>query len=890
MKVQDPSGREYYLHRAPDDRDRYWSPGVMPIILEFNGERAEAYAEPERSGWIFIRFRGVIYCHSATLAGGFYLLSETSLNITDPGGDEGERLSTIAERMQYGEEYVTISPPPAEKNSQPPGEANRRQSGHMGAPDAQETDAAQNFTGRAYRKRTSADSKKNDMRGAESKDRPLTRRDLEAVVSHLPALRDAINARNAEKAAAHNYSNEFRTVVRAIVNEFYTRPFMYAFDYLSWMDEARRFTDDPQALASADLETIRKILVVHWRSDYWDSTHEFWEHIAASGHLTALLERVEEIATGMEMEPTHEIDMPKLQQDSDTEGFESSGSSQPIVCKQSPSRRQKWTHDLRVRLYSRLLREFGPYASWGKVAFPEGRKGELEEVLRQLAVEFADETGKRFEWTALEQQMRWGITRQGKVKNSGFAYQYILNKAAAIESGFLSSSDLSGFVHFDESEPVPGDFQAGERDASNDAEQILLADLQDFIVYHNPDAMGPLEPGDNFGVVTNRGLGSATIGDRVWLITGEGTPRKFFLASWFYIDEFSSGEDNGFKHAIVGKNGQNFDPFIEIEQDEWFTQLKQDQGNFAFGFSRINTPGAADGLKQLAGFNDRYHNVPNPAGKVDRIGESAARAIEKIVRWIPEIKRAVEPSSGNDLDTRLSGLLVDLDAADLSLKDPDGTWLTYAFAYATGHSELPKGDLHALRAAFTWHTARPRDFDYWREIAMNGQLMLLLQGFEDCLRFHCGKDLPAGSDDPEKFMASQVNREVPPMAAGSTSDASGLPTKEQYIGGLRMIRDKVTEKQMMLLRTHYHSAFHTATMTELAEAAGFPNYSAANMQYGLFARKLMEAIGLPAPTHGGHQLWMNALAYGIDRTKFGLSMQIVMWPDFASALKELEMV
>lgn len=261
--------------------------------------------------------------------------------------------------------------------------------------------------------------------------------------------------------------------------------------------------------------------------------------------------------------------------------------------------------------------------------------------------------------------------------------------------------------------------------------------VQDFIVYHNPDAMGPLEPNDDFGVVTNRGLGSATIGDRVWLITGEGTPRKYFLASWFYIDEFSSGVEDGFKHAIVGKNGQNFDPFAEIEQDEWFNQLKQDQGNFAFGFSRINTPGAVEGLKHIAGFDDRYMHIPNPAGKVDPINEKTARAIDKIVQWIPAIERAVGQSAENDLNETLAGLLSDLDAADLSLKDPDSTWLTYAFVYATGHTELPEGDLQALRAALTWHTARlPGDIEYWREIAMNGQLLSLLRGFEDYLKFH----------------------------------------------------------------------------------------------------------------------------------------------------------
>lgn len=77
-------------------------------------------------------------------------------------------------------------------------------------------------------------------------------------------------------------------------------------------------------------------------------------------------------------------------------------------------------------LYSRLVCEFGPYSGWGKVAFPEGRRERFEEVLKELAAYFSSHTGKSFEWTALEPQFKWGVTRQGRVKNSGFAYQYIL--------------------------------------------------------------------------------------------------------------------------------------------------------------------------------------------------------------------------------------------------------------------------------------------------------------------------------------------------------------------------------------------------------------------------------------------------------------------------------
>lgn len=111
------------------------------------------------------------------------------------------------------------------------------------------------------------------------------------------------------------------------------------------------------------------------------------------------------------------------------------------------NKNQKWTQELRTILYSRLVCEFGPYDSWGKVAYPDGKKDRFEEVLKELAAYFTRLTGKRFEWTAVWQQMKWGTTRQGIIKNGGFAYLYILNKAAALETEFLSSASLTGFIH-----------------------------------------------------------------------------------------------------------------------------------------------------------------------------------------------------------------------------------------------------------------------------------------------------------------------------------------------------------------------------------------------------------------------------------------------------------
>jgi hypothetical protein len=105
----------------------------------------------------------------------------------------------------------------------------------------------------------------------------------------------------------------------------------------------------------------------------------------------------------------------------------------------------KWTQDLRKILYARLTMEFGSHDEWGKMSFPDGRKARYHEVLKELAEYFSRLTGDTFAWTAVQQQVDWGRTRQEEIRDN-YLRQYILNKAAAIEMGFLQPSSLPATV------------------------------------------------------------------------------------------------------------------------------------------------------------------------------------------------------------------------------------------------------------------------------------------------------------------------------------------------------------------------------------------------------------------------------------------------------------
>jgi hypothetical protein len=122
--------------------------------------------------------------------------------------------------------------------------------------------------------------------------------------------------------------------------------------------------------------------------------------------------------------------------------------------------------------------------------------------------------------------------------------------------------------------------------------------MRDFLVYHNPDSMRTSVMNvPALAIVTDKTAGNAT-GDRVWLMTGEGAPRTFFLRSYFIVDQMDSG--NGFKTRLSGAVGKAFDPMIELNGEEWFRDFKKRLGNFAWGLQRIKDVRFIRGLEVVA--------------------------------------------------------------------------------------------------------------------------------------------------------------------------------------------------------------------------------------------------------------------------------------------------
>lgn len=75
-----------------------------------------------------------------------------------------------------------------------------------------------------------------------------------------------------------------------------------------------------------------------------------------------------------------------------------------------------------------------------------------------------------------------------------------------------------------------------------------------------------------------------------------------------------------------------------------------------------------------------------------------------------------------------------------------------------------------------------------------------------------------------------------------------LPNLAQYIQSLLEVCASAPEKHLVMLAAHFRAPDRRITATELANAAGYATYGAANLQYGILAHRLCDALGFVPPT------------------------------------------
>ena len=120
-----------------------------------------------------------------------------------------------------------------------------------------------------------------------------------------------------------------------------------------------------------------------------------------------------------------------------------------------------------------------------------------------------------------------------------------------------------------------------------------------FVVYHNPDVMGALTSRqESFEIVTSKSV-DALPGNRIWLISGDAHPRRFFLHSTFVVDTIGQAAGAGLSNRAQGSVGVHFQPPLPIDTHPWFPELKKQMGNFGFGMQRVKDQEIISALQSL---------------------------------------------------------------------------------------------------------------------------------------------------------------------------------------------------------------------------------------------------------------------------------------------------
>ena len=102
----------------------------------------------------------------------------------------------------------------------------------------------------------------------------------------------------------------------------------------------------------------------------------------------------------------------------------------------------KWTQELRVIMYKRLLEKYGPHESWETRTYPEKGKGEkFHAFMEEMSGSLRKITGTNFKDGGPIMQFEWAVAIQSSI-GSRYIYTFIMNKAAAYEAGFITFKEM----------------------------------------------------------------------------------------------------------------------------------------------------------------------------------------------------------------------------------------------------------------------------------------------------------------------------------------------------------------------------------------------------------------------------------------------------------------
>ncbi|MFZ5623307.1 MAG: hypothetical protein ACOY71_02595 [Gemmatimonadota bacterium] len=113
--------------------------------------------------------------------------------------------------------------------------------------------------------------------------------------------------------------------------------------------------------------------------------------------------------------------------------------------------------------------------------------------------------------------------------------------------------------------------------------------MKDLVGYHNAEKMGYSfqDAGDPMVFRTRKAV-NHLVGARLWVISGEGWPRSYFLAGWFIVDRVGPCPEDPSERWVRGTVGQMFKPMIRLNKLSWFPRFRASQSNFSLGLQHID--------------------------------------------------------------------------------------------------------------------------------------------------------------------------------------------------------------------------------------------------------------------------------------------------------------
>jgi hypothetical protein len=122
--------------------------------------------------------------------------------------------------------------------------------------------------------------------------------------------------------------------------------------------------------------------------------------------------------------------------------------------------------------------------------------------------------------------------------------------------------------------------------------------VRHFIQYHNADKMGygcaGIKP-DPLDIVTQKPVTDIR-GEVVWILCGEGKPRRYGICARFIVTDIEKGPDG--TTSVAGK-GTLLKREIPLNDEPWFKEFLSDHQNFSLGFREIKHQAYIDELEKL---------------------------------------------------------------------------------------------------------------------------------------------------------------------------------------------------------------------------------------------------------------------------------------------------